>query len=516
FKGRRPKDQADNAAITLAMLGAIAITMLVGITFLANRVHAKPSDQISVVAQVAKAVFGGGFMFGFVQIATALILVLAANTAYQDFPRLSSILARDRFLPRQFINRGDRLVFSNGVIVLATIAAILIVVTHASVTTLIQMYVVGVFTSFTLSQAGMVRRWRRLQPPGWKRNAILNGIGATTTGIVLIVITYTKFNFPKIGAWIVILTVALMVLLFRTIKRHYKEVAQQLRLPEDRPRRAAGTRAVVLVARIDDVTMRAVGYARAMRPVEIRALHVGRGDDAELVRRSWEERRLSIRLDVVPGDKSDLVDQIRAYVRALDVPEDEYVTLIVPEIFERTGMRQFLRSRRVLLLKTAMLFERRVVLTNIPVRAEENRPESRRVVHPTRVIGVVLVSAVHNATLRALEYARALNPTDLRAVTFNVEPDETARVLETWGREVVDIALEAIDSPYREVTRPLLRYVRAIRQRNPDALVNVIVPEFVVRKLWHQALHNQSAVGIKQTLLFEGGVVVTNVPFHLD
>jgi hypothetical protein len=384
------------------------------------------------------------------------------------------------------------------------------------------MYVVGVFTSFTLSQAGMVKRWRRLKPAGWKRNAVLNGFGTFATGLVLVIVTVTKFNPPwgsqkqKVGAWIIVVMVPLIVLMFRTIHRHYLSVGRQLRLPEEPHLRPVGTRAIVLAARVDEVTMRAVGYARAMRPLSVRAMHVGRGSEAEVVRKAWDERRLPLPLDIVPGDAHDLVDPVRDYVRALEVGGDEFITVVLPELYRGTGMRQYLHSRRTLILKTAMLFERRVVVTDIPMLESENWAETRGPVMPTRTIAVVLVSAVHNGTLRALEYARALSPTDLRAVIFNVEPEETQRVLDAWGREVRDVSLEAIDSPYREVTRPLVKYAREIHQRNQDALVSVIIPEFVVKRFWHQILHNQTALLIKQALLFEPGVVVTSVPYHLD
>ena len=513
FRGRRPSEQAHNAATTLGVLGVIAVTMFIGITYLAHATHARPSEAKSIVAQVADAVFHGGFGFVFVQIATALVLVLAANTAYQDFPRLASILAKDRFMPRQFINRGDRLVFSNGIFVLTAIAAALILIYRADVTKLIQLYVLGVFTSFTLSQTGMVRRWRRLKPPGWKRNAILNGVGAVATFIVLIVVAVTKFAH---GAYIVIIAVPLIVLLFKSINRHYISVAGQLRLPEGRPRQLRGTRALVLVKAVDEATMRALGYARSLRPIEIRAIHVGSGEKARLVAAAWEERHLTTSLEVIPGDSQDLVDPIRAYVRGMNVADDEVITVVMPEVYEGTGRREMVRRRRALLLKAALLFERRVVVTDVPLLSTENRPAPRGPIIPTRVIALVLVSAVHNATLRALEYARSLSPTELRAVTFNVDHDETMRVLNEWATAVDDVPLEAVDSPYREVTRPLIKYARQLHTEMPDSVVSVIVPEFVVRRWWHQFLHNQTALGIKYALIFEAGTVVTSVPYHLD
>ena len=513
FQGRRPSEQARNAATTLSMLGVISITLFMGLTLLANRMHVVPISERSVVAQIANATFSGGIGFGIVQVMTALILILAANTAYQDFPRLSSILAKDRFMPRQFINRGDRLVFSNGITVLALLAGLLIVIYDASVERLIGLYVWGVFASFTLSQAGMVVRWRRLKPEGWKRQAAISGVGAATTGLVLIVVTITKF---KTGVWIVMIAVGLLVLMFKAIGRHYQSVSEQLRLPEKRPPRIEETRALLLVARVDTATMRALGYARSLRPAELKALHVGGGEEARLLQQAWEERRLNIPLEVVEGKAHAPFDPVRAYIRSLQLGEDEMLTAVLPEVVFRNRFAHYFRTRRTLLLKAALLFERRVALTDVTLPESENLVSAGGgAIAPTRVVALVLVSAVHNATLRALEYARSLSPTELRAVTFNVDPEETERILAEWADNVDDVGLEAVDSPYREVARPLLRYARQIRAQTPDAVVAVIIPEFVVRRYWHQFLHNQTALAIKGTLLFEPGVVVTSVPYHL-
>jgi amino acid transporter len=522
------KPQARNAAQTLAALGVISITMFTGITILANGTHVRPIDahtadhlsrvlghavhEKSVLAQLGEAVFGGGAGFVILQITTALVLILAANTAYQDFPRLSSILAGDRFMPRQFINRGDRLVFSNGVILLAGFASLLVVLYDAEVTRLIQLYVVGVFTSFTLSQSGMVIRWRRLRPPGWRKKATLNAVGATTTGVVLLVVASTKFLH---GAWIVIAAVPLIVLMFKAVNRHYGSVASQLRAPAGRPRAAVGTRAVVLAPRLDEAAMRALGYARALRPLELRALHVADDEHASTIGGEWASARVNVPLEVIPAG-GDAVEAIRHYIRSLRRGADEFVTVVLPEILHRRGLRQFLRQRRELLLKAALLFEPQVVVTDVPVIAPDGdggRPPGP--IAPARNVAIVLVSAVHNATLRALAYARAIRPTDLRAVTFNIDDSETAKIMREWTSADVDVPLELLDSPYREVTEPLLKLVRQIRSGAPDTVVTVILPEFVVSKWYHQFLHNQTALSIKGALLFEPGVVVTSVPYHL-
>ena len=515
FRGRRPSEQAQNAAATLAILAVLSIAMFVGITFLANEMHARPTGEKSVVAQVADATFGGGVGFVAVQITTALILILAANTAYQDFPRLSSILARDRFMPRQFINRGDRLVFSNGIIVLSALAALLVVIYDADVTRLIPLYVGGVFVTFTLSQTGMVLRWRRLRPPGWQRQAAMNAVGAATTGVVCIVVISTKFTQ---GAWIMAVAIPLIVMFFRGINRHYASVATQLRADEVRQPLPVGTRAVVLVGVVDEAAMRALGYARALRPLEVRALVVASSSDAaEAAKAEWHARRISVPLDVVEED-DDPIEAIRRHSRAIRRDEDEFVTLVIAERLKGRGFGRLLQQRRELMLKAAMLFEPLVVVTDVPTMVEKGSSSTAisGPIAPARDVAIVLVSAVHNATLRALTYAKAIRPTELRAVMFSVEEDETKRVMRDWGQAAIDLPLEVVDSPYREVTGPLVRMVRQIRAAGPDTVVTVIVPEFVVSKWYHQFLHNQTALTIKRVMLYEPGVIVTSVPYHLS
>jgi amino acid transporter len=230
--------QSRNAAATLTAMGVMSITMFMGITFLSRftRVIATEDQARTVVAQIAHAVFQGGFMFYGVQAMTAAILILAANTAYQDFPRLSSILARDEFMPRQFMNRGDRLVFSNGVIVLALLSSLLIVIFDAHLTSLIQLYLVGVFISFTLSQFGMVVHWRKTPEPGWRRRLAVNAIGGTVTGIVFFVVVSTKFGRPPApGAWIIVGAIPILMYAMYSVHRHYAELNRQLEHPERRP-----------------------------------------------------------------------------------------------------------------------------------------------------------------------------------------------------------------------------------------------------------------------------------------
>ena len=386
------KPKSKNAATTLLLLGSIAMTMFALITWLSiyTQVHVTEQDsdlvglpagqaQKTVIAQVANAVFGS-FQFGFlfVSFSTALILALAANTAFNGFPVLGSVLARDGYLPRQLHTRGDRLAFSNGIIVLAGVAIVLIVVYRANVTNLIQLYIVGVFVSFTLSQLGMIRHWNRLlpdEPLASERRRMLrsratNAVGFVMTGAVLIIVLITKFTK---GAWIVCIAMPLLYWLMQKVHQHYERV----------------------------------------------------------------------KLELAPEP-------------------DETVTL------------------------------------------------------PARTHAVVLVSKVHKPTMRALAYARASRPDRLEAVTVNVDPPETEHLVQEWERREIPVTLRILDSPYREITRPIVDYVKGLHRESPRDLVVVYIPEYVVGKWWEQLLHNQSALRLKAKLLFTPGVVVCNVPYQLS
>jgi Amino acid permease len=336
---------------------------------LAHHLHPYPSDKVTVFAQMGQQVFGNNFILWFLQLATAAILTLAANTAYADFPRLSSIIARDGYLPRQLANRGDRLVFSNGVIVLAAMASVLIVVFGGKTDSLIPLYAVGVFTAFTLSQAGMVKHHLRLREPAWKRGVAINGAGSVATAIVTVIFAVTKFGE---GAWIPIIVIPVIVALFKAIHHHYSGVAAGLKVPiEYRPRRMNHT-------------------------------------------------------------------------------------------------------------------------------------------------VVVLVGSVHRGVLEALAYAKSLHPDRLLAVSVVSDEEEQERIEQQWRERAIDVPLEIVHSPYRELTRPILRFVDELDARYENSIVTVVLPEFVVGSWWSQLLHNQSALFLKGRLLFRKGTVVTSVPYHLE
>jgi len=394
---RKPKSK--NAATTLALLGGISITMILSILFLARAtgIHFAddPSTQLlrdgvpvgdsyvqhPVISQLSEAVFAGiPALSILVAVVTGLILVLAANTAFNGFPVLGSILARDGYLPRQLHTRGDRLAYSNGIVTLAAVAIVLIWAFDAQVTRLIQLYIVGVFVSFTLSQLGMVRHWTRelrTEPEPAKRAQmirarVVNSIGFVMTGTVLIVVLLTKFTH---GAWIAILAMIFVFIVMRAIHKHYDTVRKELAL----------------------------------------------GTDAEAA-------------------------------RAL----------------------------------------------------------------PSRVHALVLVSHLHRPTMRALAYARASRPSVLEAVTVGVDPDDVADLRTQWDAMDLPVPLRILDSPFREITRPVLTYVRSIRRESPRDLVVVYIPEYVVGHWWEQLLHNQSALRLKGRLLFTPGVVVASVPWQLS
>lgn len=396
------KPKAKNAQKTLVMMAGLACSMFVGITVLAlvAKVHivepgnvcdlggyagcqsgGHPAPQRTVIAQLASAIFGGEHSIGFffIQAATALILILAANTAFNGFPLLGSILAQDRNLPRQLHTRGDRLVFSNGVIALAVVAGFLIFIYHANTNALIQLYIVGVFTSFTLGQTGMVRHWNRLlrteRDPNERRRMFrsraINAFGASLTGVVLVIVTIAKFTG---GAYLVLIAMPILYGTMRGIYKHYHRVGVEL-----------------------------------------------------------------------SSDRSQV---------GLVLPARNHV--------------------------------------------------------------IVLVSKLHKPTLRALAFARATRPDSLTALTVNVDETDTQNLLDEWAQRDLPIKLTVLESPFREITTPVVNYVKHLRAERPNDLVSVFIPEYVVGHWWENLLHNQSALRLKSRLLFQNNVMVTSVPWQLD
>ena len=381
---RVPKSR--NASITLMLLGGIAVTLFGGITLLAVVTHVHVAEdpamigqdtafsQTTVIAQLGSAVFGSGSLgFYALQIFTMTVLILAANTAFNGFPILASVLGRDGYLPRQFGRRGDRLVFSNGIIILASAAVLLVVVFDASVTRLVQLYILGVFLSFTISQAGMVRHWNRLLLKVTERrerltiyrSRVINAVGATVTGLVLVIVVITKFGH---GAWLVIVIIPLIVLLMMSIHRHYVRTDEMLEAP------------------VGSMTL------------------------------------------------------------------------------------------------------------------------------PSRVHAVVLVSRVNSPAMVALSFARAARPDTIVGLHVQTDRSNVASLEAEWEGRAIPVPLVVVDSPFRDVTTPIVEYVRRLKEENPGDLIAVYIPEYVVSHWWEGLLHNQSAIRLKARLLFQSGVVTTSVP----
>ena len=505
---KRP--QARNAARTLGVLGVVAITMFLGVSYLAVHLHARPSSTESVVSQVARAVFPagsvGGWMYWVVQIFTFAVLILAANTSFQGFPRLSALLAHDRFIARQFTNLGDRLVYSNGVVLLAGAASLLIWIYHANVNNLIHLYVVGVFTAFTLSQAGMVKYWLRTHGDGWRWRAPINALGAVATCVVTVVVVLTKFTE---GAWMVMVAVPAMVAGFYGVRRHYSRVQRRL---------AAGAAAVVaapparntvllVVEQIDDASRRGYQLASRLAPEGFRTLHVPLGDTDPGIRPRWlhatDEKSQLETLDPAGGFVDAVLEQVWRQPRG----ESDFVTVVVPEEFERPTLLEQARRRRELSLKLRLLTEPGVVVTSVPVvRGTGDRPLERIVVR-------VLVAGVDAASMRAANYASTLEADDIRAVNFAFSAGAAASLQRDWHRFGPRVPLDVDQAPYRDLGKPLLRHLRALTE-DGDTTVLVLMPEVVVRG-WRRLLHNQRALYLKRLLLFEPNVILASVPYQL-
>ena len=368
---RRPP--AKNAATTLVWMGVLLGSMFFGISVLAHRLHPYPSHERTVIAQLGLQVFGNGFIFVFLQVATAAILVLAANTAYNGFPSLSSIIASDGYLPRQLTNRGDRLVFSNGIVLLSGAAAVLVVAFGGITNALIPLYAVGVFTSFTLSQAGMVRHHLKLRQKAWRRSVVVNTVGAVATLLVLLIVAVTKFT---TGAWVPIVVIPAIVLVFKSIKRHYTGVASHLEIPDDyRPPRRRLT-AVVLVEQVDAMTLEALAYARSIAPDRLVALTVVQSEaDAERIEKQWSVHEIPVTLDIVRTATGAFTAATIAYIDELArASENTMVNVVIPEFYVEHWWQHVLHNQSTLVLKGRLLFRKTAAVTSIPYRVELPEP----------------------------------------------------------------------------------------------------------------------------------------------
>jgi amino acid transporter len=513
---KRP--QARNAATTLAIMGTIAVTMFLGISYLATHVHGVvASEERSAVAQISVAIFGNSsFGFYVVQAFTAAILILAANTAYQDFPRLASILGRDRFMPSQFVNRGDRLVFSNGVIVLGVLSSLMIYIFKADLNTLIHFYVVGVFTSFTLSQSGMVRHWigegRKGEAAmnGWRRSIVINIIGAITTFVVLIVVIVSKF---KDGAWLSILIMALLVPLFYAIHRHYTWVRSVVHRGTEHVGVRGQTHVVLLVRDVDAAVAEALGYIRSFHPRSLRAITPRPSVPPELAE-AWSALAGAGAAQLEAAGSGSVTGCARRFIASMDLGPHDVVNLIVPELVTEGSLPSYvLRRSNLVRLKASLLRLPHVVVTDVPVVTTGDGPRGvdARPLIPHRTVALVFLSSVNDLTIRAVNYARSLDAGLTRAIYFDLDPEAAHRLEAAWFDAGLEVPLDIVEAPFRDLTGPMLEEVRRYSS-DPGTVVNVIVPEVIVNHWWQLPLHNQNALFIKRLFLYEDRVVLSSVP----
>jgi amino acid transporter len=363
---------AKNAAKTMLILALILGVLFLGLSYLAVHVRTLPPNAFgfgeTVVSQIGRAVFGKGVLYLVLQIATCTILVLAANAAFAGFPRLSAVQAQDGYLPRQLANVGDKLVFNNGILMLAFFSGLLIILFHGSVHALIPLYAVGVFLSFTLSQAGMVKRFLTLKPVGWKWRAVISAIGAICTCIVMFVFAIVKF---VAGAWVVVLLIPIMVTLFMRIKNHYRSVAKQLSLEDYRPRQGLRHHVLVLVPDIHRGVIPALQYARSLSN-DAKAIHVSIDPAREVrLRKRWTEYSRGVPLAVLPSPYRSLVDPVLAYVDRMQKMEpNSMITLVVPEFVPTGWWPKLLHGQAALVLSMRLRFKPGVVVIGVPYHIE--------------------------------------------------------------------------------------------------------------------------------------------------
>jgi amino acid transporter len=395
--------EARNAGITLIWMAGLLISLFLGITYVAHQLGIVPREQETVVSQIARTLFGSGPFYFLVQVATALILILAANTSFADFPRLSSILARDGFLPRQLANLGDRLVYANGIVLLALLSGFLIVLFRASTHALIPLYAVGVFLSFTLSQAGMVKRWWTRRERGWTHSIVFNALGAAVTAMVLTVVVATKF---RLGAWIVLLLIPLAVWLMYMIFRHYEEVREQLTLEGARPLEPLRRHRVVIpVAGMHRGVLPALRYAKSLTgDIVAVSVEIDPRRTQDLLEK-WERWGMGVPLKILESPYRSVIGPLMRFLDEMEweVGFDQQITIVVPEFVPMRWWHFFLHGQTALLLKVALYFRRRQgarvsVVTDVPyylTPAEEDAPERAKplLAAPTRVLGVTLALA---------------------------------------------------------------------------------------------------------------------------
>jgi len=506
--------QARNAAQTLGVLAGIAVALFLGVSYLAVHMEAAPSESVSVVSQIARAVFPSdswsGFLFYLVQGATFAILILAANASYQGFPRLLATLAHDRFAPRQFRHLGNRLAYSNGILILAVLAVALIVGFGADVNALIHLYVVGVFTAFTLSQAGMVRYWQRHREGRWRVRAAVNLVGATLTGLVGVIVILTKF---ADGAWAVMVAIPIIILALYGVHRHYVRAGGRLQAATDAVRASApaSNEVVLYMERLDEATRYAAWYARSISDGRYHPVAIPDDKHPLDFRERWREfSGGSPEIEVLEG-RTSRTEAIYEYALRFPRGDSDFVTVVVPEQFTRPSLLSEFTHRTELALKIRLLDERGVAIADA-TRLAMAAPTSED--FPKRLLCRVLVSSVHAASVRALLYAQLLRIEDTRAVFFAFDEERAKAMRQAWDRAGLDAPLEVVDAPRRDLGEALLGYLRE-QTSDPHTAVAVLMHELRIHGV-PRILHNQAALYIKRLLLFEPRVILTSVPYRLD
>ena len=364
---KRPESK--NAATTMAFMATILGGLFIGISILAYHYGILPKEDETVVSQIARATFDGGVLYYLVQASTMAILILAANSSFNGFPRLASILARDGYMPAQMKTRGDRLVFSNGVILLGLFAGLLIVAFRGDTHALIPLYAVGVFLSFTLSQAGMVKHWLLKRGRHWRKRLMINGLGAVTTGLATLVIAGTKFMH---GAWIVIGLLPLIIVWFRSVHAHYVAVGEQISLTRGhRPPQPRRNTVIIPISSVNRGVLRALDYARS-HSGDVRAVLVDVDkEDTALTEIKWAQWGCGVHLVVLPSPYRSVLRSLLDYIEELLQKDPEgWVTVVIPEILPARWWQNILHNQRALMLKAALLFKERVILTDVPFHLE--------------------------------------------------------------------------------------------------------------------------------------------------
>ena len=503
-----------NARTTLMWMGSLLGVMFLGLSYLAVQLEVVPTETKTVISDVGRAVFGGGALgtalFLMLQVATTMILILAANTSFADFPRLASFQAKDDFMPRPLTKRGHRLVFSNGIIGLAIASTALVVLFQADVHQLIPLYAIGVFTSFTLSQAGMAKRHLRLRESGWRHGLLINGVGAITTAVVTIVIATTKF---ADGAWAVMVFVPLMVWVLVRLNHQYAGENEELDLDLPAFERGRLTRpaTLVVVEDLDRKTIHALQYAKTIRSSGTSAVHVQRnGDHARDLQRRWRESVIDVPLHVLDGH-GDPAETIARYATAQAAGAD--VALLVPGPARMGRIERFRRGRTGARLARILAPNPHVRVTL--VRDHPHTGEASNVRLPARTIhrAVVLVDRPDRASLDALRYALSLGVDEVVAVHAAVDPEIQDQLIERWMDLRVPVALELVECWDRDVARSVERFVVDLMDRRTE--VTVVLPRRDFPRLAQRLLHDRTSRSIARALGRYEHVDIAVVPYHL-